>query len=243
MISLVMPTLNRGRYLPEAVAAVEAAVSQLGRAYEIIIVDDGSRDETPEVLRYLCSPGSCRRGIVLESNRGQQNATLAGIRAARYAYVLTVDDDLEYDLQGIGHLVNALDSGCDAAYVVDKACDTAWFRYLGTAFKELVFTLFCGKPAGIRLTSFRGMSRAVAAHVASDPVRNVYISARMLQITRRIVNIPSHTPIVKGAGRYRASSLIRLLGHVLRNYGILARGLRLAEMGEQYTVREIMPCD
>ncbi len=244
MISIVIPTLNRGASLPQVVAAISGEADRLGVPYEIILVDDGSRDNTSDVLRKLCKPETPFRGIILRENRGQQNATLAGIRAARFSYVLTLDDDLEYDVQGILHIIEGLDGGFDAVYIYNTRQDAAAHRQMGTVLKEWVFGVFCHKPRGVRLTSYRGMRRPVADYIAQDTVRNVYISARLLQCTRHIRNIPSdYAPLQRKSTNYGVGLLIRLFWHVVRNYAEIPGLKGLRETGDQYHIKEVLPCD
>ena len=244
MISIVIPTLNRGDFLPQVVGAVSREVDQLNLPYEIILVDDGSSDETSNVLKHICKRNTPFRGIVLKENRGQQNATLAGIRASRYPYVLTLDDDLEYDVRKIPDIIKGLDAGFDAVYIVNKRQDAAMYRLWGTLLKEWVFDVFCHKPREIRLTSFRGMQRSIADYIAQDTVRNVYISARLLQHTRHILNICSdYSPQKRRPTNYRRRLLVRLLWHVIRNYGDIPGMKRFRETGNQYDIKEMIPCD
>lgn len=241
MISIVIPTLNRGNFLPELVRTVKAAAVELGRPYEIIVVDDGSGDDTHRVLRQLCLIHRELRAVVLAGNSGQQNATLAGIRAARYPYVLTLDDDLEYDLGALAPMVSALDQGWDAVYVVGASTGASPFRRMGTAVKELLLVLLAGKPPELRLTSFRGLSGASAAFVSGDTSRKVYLSARLLQYTRNILNLHSSRICPKGDSRYRPGGLVRLVWQIVRNYSPLAPWLKDLRPGEQYVIKELLP--
>ncbi len=244
MISLVVPTLNRCMLLPKVAEAAASVLDGLQKPYEIIFVDDGSHDSTAAVISSLCGLNPHIRGLILEENCGQQNATLAGIRAAHYSYVLTMDDDLEYDIQGILGLVKGLDAGYDAVYIITGIPGAALHRQWGTALKEWVFKAFCNKPPQLRLTSFRGMRRDVADYVAEDPVLNAYISARILQHTQHILNISAdYMPEQPKTTNYSRIALTRLLWHIVRNYAEIPGLKSFRQTGEQYRIKETLPCD
>lgn len=244
MISVIVPTLNRGHLIRTVSGEIASVLDELARPYEIIFVDDGSQDDTAAVLGKLCAVNSYIRGLVLVKNSGQQNATLAGIRAARYPYVLTMDDDLEYDVQGIREIVQGLDAGYEAVYIVSSSPDTPLPRQWGTTLKEFVFQAFCHKPPQIRLTSYRGMQKSIADYVAQDPVQNVYISARLLQRTVHILNVfKDYAPAQRKPSNYSSWILIRLLWHVIRNYAEIPGLKGFRQTGEQYRVKETLPCD
>ncbi|MDX6409529.1 MAG: hypothetical protein QOE13_2600 [Gaiellaceae bacterium] len=115
-ISVVVPVYNGGVALEELVAAVRAALEPLPDGYELILVDDGSSDDTWSTIAALVRAGDGVRGIRLGRNYGQHNALLAGIRAARRAITVTIDADLQYPPDRIPELVAKLEQGFDVVY-------------------------------------------------------------------------------------------------------------------------------
>src|SRR5207249_2147019 len=94
-VSVVIPCYKLARYLPEAVASV---VAQTFRDWELIIVNDGSPDETSEVARRLIAEhGGARIQLIEQANAGLSAARNAGIRAGRGKYVLPLDADDKLD--------------------------------------------------------------------------------------------------------------------------------------------------
>jgi undecaprenyl-phosphate 4-deoxy-4-formamido-L-arabinose transferase len=115
-ISVVVPVYNGGAVLEQLVASLHAALDPLYADYELILVDDGSEDETWPLIAKLARAGSGIRGIRLARNYGQHNALLAGIRAATREITVTIDADLQYPSDQIPELVAKLDEGWDVVY-------------------------------------------------------------------------------------------------------------------------------
>lgn len=109
VISLVAPAYNEKECIEEFVREADAELKKLGRDYEIVVADDCSTDGTRDVLVGLKAAYPALRVIRLKRNQGQSGAFEAGIRAARGAYVVLIDADLQNDPADIGRLVAALE--------------------------------------------------------------------------------------------------------------------------------------
>jgi len=112
-ISVVVPALNEAESLPELHRELVAALDALGRAWEILYVDDGSRDGTDEVMARLAAADARVRGVVLRRNFGKSAALATGFRLARGEWVATMDADLQDDPAELPHLAAALENGLD----------------------------------------------------------------------------------------------------------------------------------
>jgi glycosyltransferase involved in cell wall biosynthesis len=114
-ISVVVPVYNGAGVLPELLRRLRASLDS-GQPYEIVLVDDGSSDETWTAIRSQADGVPALRGLRLARNYGQHNALLAGIRSARYDVTVTIDADLQYPTDRIPELVATLDQGWDVVY-------------------------------------------------------------------------------------------------------------------------------
>src|SRR6185436_19767459 len=85
-------------------------------AFEVVLVNDGSRDRSWPVINELSVARSWVRGINLMRNYGQHNALLCGIRAARFDTIVTMDDDLQHPPEEIPKLLAKLGEGFDVVY-------------------------------------------------------------------------------------------------------------------------------
>src|SRR5438067_5145536 len=95
-LSVVIPVYNSEGSLAAVVARLCPLLQAQGVPFEILLVNDGSRDRSGEVIVQLAHEWPHVRGIELSRNYGQHNALLCGIRSAQYAIVLTLDDDLQH---------------------------------------------------------------------------------------------------------------------------------------------------
>lgn len=109
MLSVVIPCRNEAENLPVLLAEVDAALA--GRAYETIVVDDGSSDRTPIVLADLRKQNPSLRQIRHDQSAGQSAAVRSGVFAARGAVILTIDGDGQNDPSYLPALADALISG------------------------------------------------------------------------------------------------------------------------------------
>src|SRR5438552_2813587 len=107
-LSVVVPVYNSEGSLLELVERLISVLGGSAQAMEIILVNDGSRDRSWEVLTRLAATHPEVRGINLMRNYGQHNALLAGIRAARGEIIVTIDDDLQNPPEEVPRLLAKL---------------------------------------------------------------------------------------------------------------------------------------
>jgi glycosyltransferase involved in cell wall biosynthesis len=110
-ISIVVPMFNESESIPRLLEELDAALGPTGRAYEMILVDDGSTDDSWNRLRELAPRYPRLHAIRLASNCGQTPALMAGFDASRGRTVVTLDGDLQNDPADIPRLVDKLDEG------------------------------------------------------------------------------------------------------------------------------------
>lgn len=115
-VSVVIATYNEGPYLADSVAQIRAVLEQTRLAYELIVVDDASRNDTPQVVRRLAAEhANVLRAVFHEQNQGRGGTVSDGIRLARGRYVGFLDIDLEVHARYIPAMVLALQAGWDVA--------------------------------------------------------------------------------------------------------------------------------
>jgi len=112
-ITAVVPAFNEAASLPELVRELAPALGALGRPWEILIVDDGSRDGTDRAIAALAAADRRVRGVSLRQNFGKSAALATAFRLARGEWVLTLDADLQDDPAELPKLVQALEQGFD----------------------------------------------------------------------------------------------------------------------------------
>lgn len=108
-LSLVVPLFNEEESVSHLVEELESVLEDVNRTYEIILVDDGSKDRTSEVLRELSARNSAIRPLYLARNYGQSTAFQAGFDTARGEIIVTLDGDLQNDSSAIPEMLRILD--------------------------------------------------------------------------------------------------------------------------------------
>ena len=111
LLSVILPVFNEADNLKELLPALFRTLDALGFSYEVIVVDDGSTDQTGEVVRKLARPQL--RLVQLRRNTGQTAALMAGIRFSRGDILITMDGDLQNDPEDIPKLLAKLNEGYD----------------------------------------------------------------------------------------------------------------------------------
>lgn len=108
-LSLVIPCYNEQENVPTLLERVGGALSKIGRPFEVLIIDDGSTDQTPALLAEGQAKYSWLRVIRMAANNGQSAAFEAGFDAARGQIIATIDADLQNDPEEIPRLLSLLD--------------------------------------------------------------------------------------------------------------------------------------
>src|ERR1700720_2090112 len=136
-LSVVIPVYNSQAILPELLESLGTALRQLSYRYEVILVNDGSRDGSWDEINRLTSVHSWIRGINLMRNYGQHNALLCGIRAARREIIVTMDDDLQNPPEEIPAMLAKLAEGYDVVYGTPLQESHGLFRDLASQITKL----------------------------------------------------------------------------------------------------------
>jgi len=133
-ISVVVPVYNSSDSLHLLVDEVGKVLPVVADAFELVLVNDGSPDQSWQVINELAGSHPWVRGIDLMRNYGQHNATLCGVREARYEVIITMDDDLQNPPHEIPKLLEKLTEGYDVVYGVSRKRQQAWWKTLASVF-------------------------------------------------------------------------------------------------------------
>ncbi len=145
-LSIVVPCYNEQEVLPETIRQLTGLLQRLVAAGKvttdsrIIFVDDGSRDRTWPMIEDCALSGMPVVGVKLSRNRGHQNAVLAGLFSAKGDAVVSVDADMQDDLDAIERMVDLFRQGCEIVYGVrsDRRSDTLFKRVTAHGFYWLM---------------------------------------------------------------------------------------------------------
>jgi glycosyltransferase involved in cell wall biosynthesis len=208
-VSVVIPVFNAEQNLPELHRQLMPAMASLTERFEVILVEDCSRDRSWEVVRRLALQDDRVRGIRLSRNYGQHNALLCGIRAARYEVVLTMDDDLQHPVSEIPLLLGALAHGHEVVYgTSDEAQHDVW-RNLASRLTKLALQSAMGAKSAAQVSAFRAFPTRLRAAFADYRSPNVSIDVLLTWATTRFTAVKvKHAPRLAGQSNYTIRKLI-----------------------------------
>ncbi|MBO5372862.1 MAG: glycosyltransferase [Lachnospiraceae bacterium] len=151
--------------------------------YEIILVNDGSKDRTWEIISEMAKKNHTVKAINLSQNFGQHSAMMAGYRKATGDIIAGMDDDGENDPEEIFLLLDKLNEGYDCVCAEYEMHDSA-FRSIGTKVNNWMACYLLNKPKELTLTSYYVMRRFVADQVIKYEHSYPYIAGLLLQATK-----------------------------------------------------------
>lgn len=227
-VSVVVPVYNSAETLGVLVERVESVLAPRGE-YELVLVNDGSRDGSWERIVELAREHPRLRGVDLMRNYGQHNALLAGIRAARGDVIVTIDDDLQNPPEEIPKLVAKLDEGCDVVYGTATERQHGLLRALGTRLTKWALRGAIGDEIAGQVTAFRAFRTELRDAFADYGGAHVSIDVLLSWGTTRygVVDV-AHHPRAGGRSSY---GFTRLATHALNVLtGFSTRPLRVASL-------------
>jgi len=221
-LSVVIPVYNGADSVGELVAALEKL--SISGGHEIVLVNDGSPDDSLAVCRKLVAQAGIPITLVdLARNYGEHNAVMVGLRHAKGAYVITMDDDLQNPPEEVERLLAfAQDSGRDVIYTYyDEKQHAAW-RNLGSQFTNWIAGFVLDKPSGFYLSSFRCMNAFVVREITLYEGPFPYIDGLILQVTQNIDRLlVRHLPRAIGRSNYTVRRLLRLWMSMFVNFSVM----------------------
>lgn len=212
-VSVVVPVYNNEATVPELVARLAAVLGEVSEDFEVVMVNDGSRDRSWDAIEQLAHRCNWIRGINLMRNYGQHNALLCGIRVARYDVIVTMDDDLQHPPEEIQKLLGKLTEGYDVVYgTPDKEQHGLW-RDIASQVTKLALQTAMGAEVARKVSAFRAFRSHVRDAFANYQSPFVSIDVLLTWGTTRFAAIPvRHNPRQKGVSNY---TFRKLLVHAL----------------------------
>ncbi len=212
-LSIVVPVYNEEDSLEDLVVAITAAMQDFKEDYEIVLVDDGSTDQSFEILKRLAKENSKLRVIRFGINYGQTAAISAGFNHSRGQVLITMDADLQNDPADIPALIQKMDEGWDVVSGWRKnRFDTFLTRRLPSMMANRLISYITGlklNDYGCTLKAYRGdVARRIELY--GEMHRFIPALARWMgaSVTEMVVQ---HHPRKKGISKYGISRTLRVL--------------------------------
>lgn len=246
-LTIVVPLYNSAATLGRLLDELSAL--RVPGGHELVLVNDGSRDDTVAVCERLMAAAPVPVKLVkLSRNYGEHNAVMAGLRHATGDHVVTMDDDLQNPPSEVLRLLeHARTHGHEVVYsYYDEKQHEGW-RNLGSWLTNRVADVLLDKPKGLYLSSFRCLSAFVAAEVCRYDGPFAYVDGLVLQVTQDIGRLQvAHAPRQEGRSGYTLTKLVKLWLNMFVNFSVIPLhmatllGFTVAAAGFLYTIAVVL---
>ncbi|MGB3253904.1 undecaprenyl-phosphate 4-deoxy-4-formamido-L-arabinose transferase [Buttiauxella gaviniae] len=212
-VSVVIPIYNEQESIPELIRRTTAACETLGKDYEILLVDDGSSDESASMLNDVAQlPGSHIVAVLLNRNYGQHNAIMAGFSHVTGDLIVTLDADLQNPPEEIPRLVAKADEGYDVVGTVRQNRQDTWFRKRASRLINRLIQSTTGKAMGDYGCMLRAYRRHIIDAMLNCHERSTFIPILANTFARKATEIPVHHAEREfGDSKYSFMRLINLM--------------------------------
>ena len=193
--SIVVPVYNSEKTLNELYDRVRNVFDEkLHYDFEMILVDDSSKDKSFQVMERLHEQDGRVKIIQLSKNYGQHNALLCGFSYASGEYVVTIDDDLQHPPEEIEKLIKYLDEHTDIDVVIGKYDSKKhnWYRNIGSKAARAITSIAKQGTSDVELTSFRLMRKEIVQMILKIHISSPRIGYLLLEVTNKIANVDVH---------------------------------------------------
>ncbi len=212
-VSVVIPVFNEQESLPVLLSRTIAACRLLPMPFEIVLIDDGSTDNSAELLTQAAEqPENCVVAVLLNRNYGQHSAIMAGFNQVSGDLVITLDADLQNPPEEIPRLVAKAQEGYDVVGTVRSNRQDSWFRKNASKVINMMIQRATGKSMGDYGCMLRAYRRHIVQAMLNCHERSTFIPILANTFARKTVEIPVlHAEREFGDSKYSLMKLINLM--------------------------------
>ena len=241
-VSVVIPVFNEELVLHEFYPRLKKEAESWGKSYELLFVDDGSTDNSFELICKWKKIDSNIRVVKFTRNFGQQAAVLAGFRESRGNIVVQIDSDLQNPPEEIKRLLGAFTDEVDLVVTIPRQRRDSALRILGSRVLHSLAQALFGNRFKLNLSSFRAMRRNVIEKIDQCQDRSRYMAVLMSWMAVPTVHVEVDHHLRKmGQTKYGVLPLLRLTWDLITGYsnfplrlvtylGLLGAGMGFAIM-------------
>ncbi|MCK5598905.1 glycosyltransferase family 2 protein [bacterium] len=221
--SVVIPVYNSEGTLRELTDKITSAMEDISGSYEIIYVDDSSRDDSWNTLNSLYDKSGKINIIRLSKNFGQDNAVFAGLRSCRGGKVIIMDDDLQQSPEDIPVLLTHMkENDLDVVFGRFSRKRQSLFKNFGSAVNNRMATLLLKKRKGLYLSSFKIITRSVLREMLKYEGPFPCIDCLVMRTTDNYGQIDvTHRKRKKGRSNYTMRRLLSVWSNSITNFSII----------------------
>ena len=218
-LSVCIPVYNGEKTIERLINELEEKLT--GVSYEVVLVNDGSKDNSEEVCKKIAEKKNNVTFVALRRNYGEHNAVMCALNYCKGDYAIIIDDDFQNPPSEIIKLLNEIKKGWDVVYSKYKKKKHSVFRNIGSKFNDIVATKLLDKPKNLYLCSFKIVSRAVIDEIVKYKGPFPYVDGLILRVTDNITSVfVEHNSRVEGESNYTIGKLITLWLNMFINFSI-----------------------
>ena len=218
-VSVVIPVFNEELVLHEFYPRLKKEAESWGKSYELLFVDDGSTDNSFELICKWKKIDSNIRVVKFTRNFGQQAAVLAGFRESRGNIVVQIDSDLQNPPEEIKRLLGAFTDEVDLVVTIPRKRRDSSLRILGSKVLHSLAQALFGNRFKLNLSSFRAMRRSVIEKIDQCQDRSRYMAVLMSWMAVPTVHVEVDHHLRKmGQTKYGVLPLLRLTWDLITGY-------------------------
>lgn len=218
--SIVIPVYNSCSIISITVEKIQEVLNTNHINAEIILINDGSTDESWRIVREIAIKEANVVAIDLIKNYGQHNAIMCGFEHAQGEYVITMDDDLQNPPSEIIKLIEKITSDdYDLVFGLFREKKHSFYRKVGSKFVGYLNMKIFGKPKHLKITNFRIIKRDLIERILNFNTPYPYIPGLLIKLAGRMANIEVvHSERYSGKSNYNLRKIINLIARILINY-------------------------
>ena len=222
-ISICIPVYNGSKTIYTLIKRLNECFQSYD--FEIVLVNDGSKDNSSEVCRQISEEYSFVKFIDLRRNYGEHNAVMCALNYCTGDYAAIIDDDLQNPPEEILKLIEESEKGFDVVYAKYHKKKHSWFRNLGSKVNDIFATWLLEKPKNLYLCSFKVIRRAIIDEIIDEIIKYKgpfpYIDGLILRVTNNISSVyVVHEDRKEGKSNYTFSKLLNLYLSMFVNFSI-----------------------
>ena len=219
--SVVIPVYNSSAIVGRTIDRVVEVFEGAGLSYELILVNDGSRDDSWNVISERARKGPHIIAVNLLKNYGQHKANLAGLRESSGDYIITMDDDLQNPPDQALVLIDEAMNGWDVVFGKFERKQAAGYRRIGSKLISLINRRVFAQPPGLAVSNFRILRRDVVDRICESRTAHPYITGQALMYSsNRSDVVVRHEPREVGKSNYGLTRILRLVFAILFSYSL-----------------------
>lgn len=221
-VTVVIPVYGSEAVLPTLIDRLGPVLRACAVEFEVLLVNDGSRDGSWHVIEQLAARFSWIRGICLMRNYGQHNALLAGIRAARFETIVTMDDDLQHPPEELPKLLERLNDGYDVVYGTPNREQHGWLRDIASVVTKVALKSAMGAETARFVSAWRVFRTHLRDAFANYHSPFVSIDVLLTWGTTRFTFVRvRHDERTVGKSNYTFTKLLRHALNMMTGFSVL----------------------